>query len=149
AAGHRWPVRIVVFGRPLTRCGTRYDDRRRATGWMASMSSINAAHDPALAWPEDGQIGAARSGRPLTSSLSLAALIVPAVILLGSGLLAGAPPKGDDIEQGVTIGDVSVSGGDWEKVGPKLQAAFDDFVQTPVRLVVAGNEIEVTPAELG
>lgn len=113
------------------------------------MSSINAAHDPALAWPEDGQIGAARSGRPLTSYLSLAAMIVPAVILLGIGLLAGAPPKGDDIEQGVTIGDVSVSGGDWEKVGPKLQAAFDDFVQTPVRLVVAGNEIEVTPAELG
>ena len=111
------------------------------------MSSLNPAQD-GLSW--SGQADAPpRDPRVWRSYLSLLAMIIPAVALLVTGLIAGQPPAGDNIERGVTIGTVNVDGSDWGNVSAELTVALDQQLNTPFQLTVGDATTDVTLAELG
>ncbi|CAN5692593.1 hypothetical protein BH23CHL2_BH23CHL2_12920 [soil metagenome] len=112
------------------------------------MSSLNPAQD-VLDWQAIDQPSSRPARRTWTSYVSIMAMVIPAAALLAIGLIAGQPPAEDDIERGVTVGDVRMDGRSWDDVGPELQASFDRYLESPITVTAGDQSIEVTPAELG
>lgn len=117
------------------------------------MSTITQPQDALAPWPEstpgaaDPSSGKPR-GRGLTY-LALATMVIPAIALLVLGVIAGMPPDEGDIQSGVTIGNYEVSSVGWERTSVELQRSFASYLEEPVTLVVEGQQMQVSPKELG
>jgi vancomycin resistance protein YoaR len=90
---------------------------------------------------------AADPRRPLVQALL--ALAIPAFLLLASGIIAGRPPAGDEIERGVSITGQPVAGAGWQQTAAELRARFDAWLDTPLPIEVDGRRMSVSPRELG
>lgn len=117
------------------------------------MSSIPQPQDALAPWSESTQ-GATDppSGKPRGRGLTyvaLATMVIPAVALLILGAVAGMPPDEGDIQSGVAIGSYEVSSIGWEQTSVELQRSFATYLEEPVTLVVEGQEMQVSPEELG
>ncbi|RIK45246.1 MAG: hypothetical protein DCC58_07060 [Chloroflexi bacterium] len=75
--------------------------------------------------------------------------IVPAALLLLTALIAGRPPTGQEIERGVSVAGIPVSGNDWEQAAAALQARYDPYLAQPITLKIGDSTAVVTPDDLG
>lgn len=80
---------------------------------------------------------------------ALLMLSIPALLLLLSGLLAGLPARGSEIENGVRVGGVDLLSGTRAQVAAELDARFAAFLEQPLTFTLGDRSVEVDPAELG
>ena len=80
---------------------------------------------------------------------SIALLAFPAFLLLLTGIVAGRPPAGGEIERGVSVAGVAVDGAQWDVAAADLSARFNQYLQQPMQLEVDGQTASVSPAEIG
>ncbi len=80
---------------------------------------------------------------------ALLILAIPALLLLVSGVLAGLPVRGSEIERGVHVGGAALLNGDRDQVMAELDSRFAAFLEQPVTFHLADRTIETTPADLG
>lgn len=120
------------------------------------MSIITNQRRPELPWrlplPRFRERTAATAGQERDErqlSISLLFIAIPAVLLLVSGLIAGAPPQDGAIERGVRVGGYQVDGNNWEHAAADLSARFDAYLSTPIVFEVDGRRSNVSARELG
>lgn len=80
---------------------------------------------------------------------SIAFVAFPALLLLITGIVADRPPVGGEIERGVSVAGVTVDGDNWDAAAAGLSARFEDYLQQPIQIEVAGQTASVAPAEIG
>ncbi|MFT4041460.1 MAG: VanW family protein, partial [Thermomicrobiales bacterium] len=86
----------------------------------------------------------------LARAASLAFVLVAAFALAGVlGLALYASSHSDRIYQGVTVGDVDLSGLTPQEAQTALDQRFDEYAQTPITLSADGRSFTLTPAEAG
>ncbi|HMM40711.1 MAG TPA: VanW family protein [Thermomicrobiales bacterium] len=92
---------------------------------------------------------AAAGQRARYAMRALVMLAIPAALLLVSGLIAGLPASGSEIERGVRVGGVDLLSGDRSQVMAQLDARFATFLEQPMTFRLGNRVVEADPAELG
>jgi vancomycin resistance protein YoaR len=76
-------------------------------------------------------------------------MIIPAVLLLSVGLIAGPAPRSDEVEDGVRVGGHEVSSTGWEQASADLQTQLDAYLDEPITLTLGDQQVQVSPREFG
>lgn len=81
--------------------------------------------------------------------LAVGAMLVPALLLLAVGLVAGRPPAEGEVQQGVTVGGHDLAAESWEQASADLLADLDAYLAEPVELRIGDRTVEAAPEDLG
>lgn len=76
-------------------------------------------------------------------------LAIPAALLLVSGVIAGLPARGSEVESGVRVGGLDLPAGDRARVVAELDDRFAAFAERPLTFTLNDRSVSVDPAELG
>lgn len=114
------------------------------------MSSFSVARNLVATWA--GTKGSPKQKQPKRGErwtyLSLAAMVVPATLLLIVGAISGLPPQDGEVARGVEVGSIEASG-DWSAVADALQASLDAYLSEPLTLQIGDQEVQATAEDLG
>ena len=81
--------------------------------------------------------------------LLVAAMGLPALLLLVSALLAGLPATHGRLERGVHVAGIDAGGHTWDTSAPAIQARVDAYLAQPLTLRAGDRSMQVMPSELG
>lgn len=118
------------------------------------MSTISNTNDPSVSWSarrrQTRREASDQQDRTrFWTYLSIAAMAIPAAVLLFIGVVAGLPAADGQIESGVRIGGYQVGSGGWAQTEAELQASLMDYLDQPLVLQLDDRTREVSPSELG
>jgi vancomycin resistance protein YoaR len=118
------------------------------------MSTISNANDPSVSWSPRRRHSRqkASSGADQTrfwTYLSIAAMAIPAAVLLFIGVVAGLPAGEGEIETGVRIGGYQVGNEGWAQTETELQASLLSYLDEPLVLQLEDRTLEIAPSDLG
>ncbi|HCG30289.1 MAG TPA: hypothetical protein DEU95_11310 [Chloroflexi bacterium] len=145
----------VVVTTKLPGQGMTETARRRDASLLLSI--VRDQRPTTFGWPfrfsPDEHVSTGRDAggaqRARIAARALILLAIPAALLLVSGMIAGLPPRGSEIEQGVRVGGAELSGGSQTQVTSELNSRFAAFQQRPLTFRLDGRTAEVDPADLG
>ena len=84
-----------------------------------------------------------------TTYLAIAAMIVPALLLLAVGILAGRPAAEGEVARGVSVGGHNLSTESWSQASAELSTDLDAYLAESLTLKLGDRTVETTPGELG
>lgn len=116
------------------------DQRQAAFAWRLRLDNERRA-----AAGRDAVIGQ----RVRFALRAIALLAIPALLLLASGVIAGLPARGSEIESGVRVGGVNLLGGERAQVMAELDTRFAAFLEQPLTFHLDGRIVTTDPANLG
>lgn len=96
-----------------------------------------------------GRATSSHGRAPRSTYLALAAMLVPALLLLAIGLLAGRPPTEGEVQSGVSVGGHDLGSESWAQASAELSTDLDAYLAEPVTLQIGDRTVEASPQELG
>ncbi|MFJ8534496.1 hypothetical protein [Streptomyces sp. NPDC093591] len=100
--------------------------------------------------PEPGSTNASASRAPKKKGRNKLPLLVGGVIVLAGGVYgAGLLMNHSDVPKGTTVLGVDIGGGTRDDAVKKLNDAFDDRVNKPLKLSVGGKTVALEPDKAG
>ena len=107
------------------------------------------AHRPVDAPPE----GVIHRARRIATSQSwprvLVMTLIPAVLLLVSGMLAGLPPADGELVRGVSVAGITTTDRDWASVEQELRQQAAVWLAQPITVQIGNSSASFTPEQLG